>query len=78
MAFTLFMVSSVGRAIRIVAGLILIGLGLFGIGNSCGWLLAAVGLVPLVAGVADFCLFAPLFGEPFWGKDVRNGRVQGR
>lgn len=75
MAFVLFMASSLGRAIRIVAGLVLIGLGLFGLGNVWGWLLAAVGLAPLMAGIFDFCIFAPLFNEPFWGKDIRSGAV---
>ena len=75
MAFTLFMASSTGRAIRIVAGLILIGLGLIWLGNVWGWLLAVVGLVPLAAGVFDFCIFAPLLGQPLLGKDIRSGAV---
>ena len=75
MAFTLFMASPLGRAIRIVAGVVLIVLGLLWIGNVWGWVLAVVGLAPLAAGISDFCLFAPLFGAPFWGTDVRNGTL---
>jgi len=36
-----------------------------------GIVLAVVGLVPLLAGVFDVCLFAPLFGAPLKGADVR-------
>jgi hypothetical protein len=28
--------------------------------------------VPLLAGVFDFCIFAPLFGAPFSGKAIRK------
>jgi hypothetical protein len=34
--------------------------------------LAVVGVVPLVAGVFDFCIFAPLLGMPFTGKAARQ------
>ncbi len=78
MAFTLFMASPSGRVIRMVAGLILIGLGLVWIGNIWGWLLAVIGLAPLAAGLFDFCLLAPLFSAPFWGNDVRNGTLHNR
>ena len=75
MGFALFMVSPVGRIIRIVAGLALIALGFFWLGNIWGWALAIVGLAPLAAGVSDFCIFAPLFGAPFWGRDIRQGSL---
>ncbi|HEX2910140.1 MAG TPA: DUF2892 domain-containing protein [Chloroflexia bacterium] len=75
MAFALFMASPLGRGLRIVAGLILMALGIFWLGNLGGWILAAVGLVPLAAGVFDVCLFAPLFGAPLSGREVRQGRI---
>ncbi len=78
MAFALFMASPLGRGLRIVAGLVLLALGVFWIGNLVGWIVAAVGLVPLAAGVFDFCIFAPLFGAPLGGNDIRQGRIPNR
>ncbi len=75
MAFASFMSSAAGRILRIVAGLGLIGWGVFlivsGSDVMAGILLAVVGLVPLFAGLADVCIFAPLFGAPFSGAKVR-------
>lgn len=68
MAFVKFMASTTGRLVRIIVGIALIVLGLM---NS-NWLLAIIGLVPLAAGAADFCIFAPLFGQPLAGKDIRS------
>jgi uncharacterized membrane protein HdeD (DUF308 family) len=69
-----FLASSTGRWVRIVAGIVLIVVGLFVVQNTGGIVLAVVGLVPLLAGVLDFCVFAPLFGAPFSGKAIRSGR----
>ena len=70
MVFVEFMASSVGRAVRVVAGLILIVVGI-AIGGA-GWILAAVGLVPLLAGAFDVCLLGPLLGQPLAGREVRG------
>jgi hypothetical protein len=67
MAFTTFMNSTAGRALRIVAGLALILIGLAVIGGTGGIVLALVGLVPLGAGVANVCLFGPLVGTDLHG-----------
>jgi Inner membrane protein YgaP-like, transmembrane domain len=67
MAFARFMSSPLGRALRVVAGLALALVGLWFVGGTGGWALALVGAVPLVAGLFNFCLFAPLFGGPFLG-----------
>ena len=66
-----FMSSGLGRGLRIVAGIILIAVGLAVVGGIGGIVLAVVGLVPLLAGAFDVCLFAPLFGAPLKGADVR-------
>ena len=58
MAFSKFMASSAGRAIRIIAGLALIVIG--GILGGGWWALAVVGLIPLGAGALDICLFNAL------------------
>jgi Inner membrane protein YgaP-like, transmembrane domain len=71
MGFARFMSSWVGRLIRIVAGIALIIVGLAVVHGTWGIILAIVGLVPLLAGVFHFCVFAPLFGGPFWAKDIK-------
>jgi hypothetical protein len=70
MIFLTFMSSPVGRIVRIVAGLALIGVGLV-LGGTGGIVLAVVGLVPLAAGASDVCLLAPLAHKPFAGKHFR-------
>jgi len=71
--FVKFMASPAGRIIRIVAGLLLIALGLSVVHGAGGIILVVVGLLPLVAGLFDFCVFAPLFGAPLGGKKIRAG-----
>jgi hypothetical protein len=71
--FVKFMASTTGRIVRIVAGLALIAWGLLGLGGTTGVIVAVVGLVPLAAGLFDFCLFAPLFGNPLSGPKIRAG-----
>jgi hypothetical protein len=71
MGFARFMSSLAGRLIRIVAGIILIIIGFTLVHGTGGIILAIVGLVPLVAGLFNFCVFAPLFGGPFLPKDIK-------
>jgi hypothetical protein len=62
--------SQPGRLVRIGAGLTLIVVGVV-LGG--GWLaVAVVGLLPLAAGVSDFCIFGPLFRLPFTGRRFRE------
>jgi hypothetical protein len=63
------MASPAGRATRVVGGLALIVIGAL-IGGA-GWILAVVGLVPLLAGTFDVCVFAPLARKPFVGDELR-------
>jgi hypothetical protein len=72
--FIKFMASTAGRITRIVAGIVLIAWGLMGIGGTTGVVLTIVGLVPLLAGLFDFCVFAPLFGAPLSGPGIRAGK----
>jgi hypothetical protein len=69
--FGQFMASGLGRATRIVAGVVLIAVGLLSIGGTPGYVVAAVGLVPLLAGLFDVCVFSRLFGGPFSGAAIR-------
>ncbi len=66
-----FLASGNGRIVRVVAGLALIVWGLFGLHSLVGTIVAIVGVVPFVAGLFDFCVFAPLFGQPLSGPKIR-------
>ncbi len=70
MAFAKFMAGPIGRGVRIVAGLVLVLLGLVSIGGVGGIIVAALGLVAVAAGAFNFCLIAPLIKAPFSGKDA--------
>ncbi len=71
-----FMAQPSGRAARIIAGLAIMGIGLGVIGGTLGWIIAAVGLVPLLAGVINVCLVAPVIHAPFSGKDSLRAASQ--
>jgi len=70
--FVTFMASTAGRAVRIIAGAALIAWGVLGLGGATGAIVAVVGAVPLLAGLFDFCVFAPLFGAPLSGPKIRS------
>lgn len=72
--FVAFMASRAGRIARIVAGIALIALGLLVMKDTAGIVVAIIGVVPLLAGAFDFCLFAPLFGNPLSGSKIRAGK----
>ena len=73
MSFISFMKSPTGRGLRIVVGVLLMLLGVNQIGGTLGLLVAAVGLVPIAAGVFNFCLAAPLFGFDINGRPRAGG-----
>ena len=64
-AFVNFMRSGIGRGVRIILGLFLIWWGFMG---DAGWLVGVIGFVPLLAGIFNFCVLAPLFGYTLWGQ----------
>jgi hypothetical protein len=72
--FIKFMASTTGRIVRIAAGAALIIWGLMGLGGTTGIVVAVIGAVPLLAGLFDFCVFAPLFGNPLSGPKIRAGK----
>jgi hypothetical protein len=76
--FITFMASTTGRIVRIVTGLALIAWGLLGLGglsgNVTGIIVTVVGALPLLAGLFDVCVFAPLFGDPLSGQKIRAGK----
>ena len=77
MNFAAFMSSAFGRLLRVVAGLALIGGGLYlalATPNAItGIVLIVVGFVPFGAGLINVCVFAPLFGGPFSGAKLHHG-----
>ena len=72
--FCTFMASTTGRIARVVAGIALIAWGLMGLNGTVGIVVAVIGAVPLLAGLFDFCVFAPLFGCPLSGSKIRAGK----
>ena len=71
MAFIQFLASKTGRYVRIAVGIILLILGIFVVEDAAGIVLTIIALVPLLAGIFDVCVLAPLFGAPFKGADIR-------
>ncbi len=70
--FIQFMASTNGRIVRIVAGIILIVIGIVALQDAARIILVIIGLIPLAAGIFDFCLFAPLAGLPIQGPEIRK------
>ncbi|MCS7296097.1 MAG: DUF2892 domain-containing protein [Dehalococcoidia bacterium] len=70
--FVRFMASGAGRLLRIVIGVALILLGVFVLPAPWSWIVEAIGVIPIAAGIFDFCLLGPLFGVGFWGRDIRR------
>lgn len=64
-----FMVSQTGRAVRIIAGIVLILLGIASTG-ALQIILIILGIVAVAAGAVNFCLLAPLVGKPLMAKDM--------
>ena len=59
MGFVQFMESGLGRAARAIVGAALVVIG-WEMHNTTGTVLLIVGLLPLAAGLFNFCFFAPL------------------
>ncbi len=70
-SFARFMNSLAGRVTRIIGGIALIIWGYTQLGDASGIIWMLVGIVPMSAGVFDFCIISPLVGGPLSGKKVR-------
>jgi uncharacterized membrane protein len=70
MKFSLFMSSTAGRLLRVVAGAALIVVGIL-LQSVLGVVIAIVGVVVLLAGVLNVCLIAPILRQPFAGRNIR-------
>lgn len=73
MTFAKFMANSIGRWIRVVAGVAIAAAGIYVSAGAWTALLVVVGAVVFLAGALNVCLFAPLLGVPFSGKQVLQG-----
>jgi hypothetical protein len=69
-----FMASMPGRIVRIVVGAALLLWGFMGLEATTGIVVMVIGLIPLLAGLFDVCLIAPLFGAPLSGVRIRAGK----
>jgi hypothetical protein len=67
MAFAEWMATPLGRGLRVVAGALLIYVGLAVVQGVGGTLLAALGVVPIATGLLNVCLIGPLIGAPLKG-----------
>ncbi len=76
MTFVTFMTSSQGRIMRVIAGIVLMSIGLFVIKDTLGTILALIALVPIAGGVLDFCVAGVLMGYPFRGAKAREQLAQ--
>lgn len=70
MAFARFMATPAGRILRIVIGIIIIWIGVM-MDKPAGYVLEVIGLIPIVAGVMNWCLIAPLIGAPFRASNLK-------
>jgi hypothetical protein len=71
-----FMCSEVGRGFRVVGGIALIAIGVFGYRWEDGLLVSAIGFIPLATGLTNVCVFAPLFGCDLHGNSRSVGLWQ--
>ena len=69
MSFARFMAGPIGRGVRLA--MIIAGIA---IGSTGGWILAVVGVLPLLAGALNVCALAPILKAPFSGKAALNSK----
>ena len=59
-----FMNGAVGRAVRVLLGLVLVYIGLFALGGGlAGYVVALIGVVPIVMGLWGRCLLEFAFPQ---------------
>lgn len=68
MALVKFMRSIAGRLLRVIAGLAVIWLALSQMMRPWSLIATAVGVVPILARLMNFCLLGPLFHADLWGR----------
>lgn len=73
--FVVFMRSPIGRVLRIALGGFLLWWGFYG---DAGTIVGIIGVVPILAGIFNFCVLAPLFGRTIWGEPRVKHDTQAR
>lgn len=68
-----FMASPTGRGLRVLVGVAIIYAG-YGTGGLLGSVLMVIGVVPILAGIFNWCFIAPLFGFPFKSAKSKGGK----
>jgi hypothetical protein len=69
-AFAQFISTGAGRGLRVIVGIALICYGYLHRPSTTGTVLMIVGLVPLVAGILNWCIISALLGGPLRGSDI--------
>ncbi|MBN8617485.1 MAG: DUF2892 domain-containing protein [Anaerolineae bacterium] len=72
MAFVTFMTGNTGRMLRIIAGIILMTVGVLVVKDTLGTVLSVVALIPIAGGLLDFCVVGAVLGYPFRGAAARE------
>ena len=68
----MFMSSKNGRIARIVVGALLLVLGFAVVDLPLGYVVMAIGAIPVIAGALDKCLLAAAFGYSIDGPELRK------
>lgn len=74
MGFVSFMRSFAGRVLRVAAGVVIIWIALTQVQPPWSWIVMILGVVPILAGLMNFCLLGPLFNADFWGRPRHQNR----
>lgn len=75
MALIEFLASFSGRMLRVAAGTAIVAVGLLALDGTAGIIVTVIGMIPLLAGMFDVCLVAPLFGASFSGRQIRRQQL---
>ncbi|MFM6974216.1 MAG: YgaP-like transmembrane domain [Agromyces sp.] len=73
MNFARFMSGPIGRGARILVGIALLvwAANIIAATTTLGVVLLVLGVFFVFVGAANICVFAPLFGGPLRGKDIK-------
>ena len=70
MEFVRYLSTPAGRFLRVVLGLVLLWIGFYAATQPLGYCLMAFGVVPILTGILNVCLFAPYFHAPVHGTEL--------
>jgi len=68
--FAKIMASPFGRIIRVVAGLGLIAWGFLSFSGTETYLVAGIGILPILTGLMNICVVGPILGAPLKGSNT--------